>query len=82
MNALSRTFRDEILRAVLGDTARGAKPANAARLNQLAENMASAAEAKSILCAKGHGSADMPMTALARNVPAASPKHARHGGEA
>lgn len=80
MNTLSRTFRDEILRAVLGPDAHKVKPANAARVNQLAEIMAGGAQAKAILCAKGYGSADLPLATIAGNVPAdafCSPRRAR-----
>ena len=62
-------YRAEILRAVLGAGANESKVANIERLNQIAAHLVDCEDAKSILRAKGYGSAGMTFVELARSLP-------------
>lgn len=70
MNALPIChYRDEIVRAVLGEGAIGIVVANNERLGQLATALAQAEAGKSVLCAKGYGRPEMSIDAIVRHVP-------------
>lgn len=62
-------YRDEIVRAVLGDSAIGVVVANPERLGQLAAVLAQAESGKQTLCAKKYGEPNMTIDALASRVP-------------
>jgi hypothetical protein len=68
----ARIFKDEIMRAVLGPDAAGAKPADPVKLDALAGRLMEATTAYSTLRHKGYGSADTGLAATASAVPTAS----------
>lgn len=64
-------YRDEIVRAVLGDDAVGAMAAKPDRLGQLAIALAQAEAAKDLLCKNGYGEPSTPIDAMVLLVPEA-----------
>jgi hypothetical protein len=68
-------YRDEIVRAVFGESAIGAVAANPERLDQLASALAQAERGKEMLCAKHYGEPAMSLDAIVRQVPPAGYVH-------
>jgi hypothetical protein len=66
------SYRDEIVRAVLGEGAIGVRVANRERLGQLAGALAQAETAKQLLCAKGYGCPELSIDEIVRQIPATS----------
>ena len=69
MNAEALIYRNEIIRACMGDRFNECKVADMHRLNQIAEHLAECEHAQTIIRAKGHGTAGMTFVDLARSVP-------------
>jgi hypothetical protein len=65
----TQIYRDEIIRAVLGDRAHEGKVANMTRLTQIAERLAECESAQDILRKKGHGQAGTSIVDVAKAVP-------------
>jgi len=65
------SYRDEIVRAVLGEGAIGVRVANPDRLGKLSAALAQAETGKQFLCAKGYGAPEMSIDAIVRHVPPA-----------
>jgi hypothetical protein len=69
MDTITRIYRDEILRAVLGDKAHEVPVADQAKLDQLATHMADGMEANRFLRARGYGAPGKSVADAARAVP-------------
>lgn len=69
MSDIGDIYKAEILRAVFGPGAHGARVNDPHRLRQLAKRLADTEEAQSILRAKGHGSAGKSLLDIVRSVP-------------
>lgn len=69
MDVIARIYRDEILRAVIGEQANKVPVADQQKLDQLAEHMADGMEANRILRARGYGAPGKSVSDAARSVP-------------
>jgi hypothetical protein len=77
MDSITRIYRDEMVRAVLGDKANETAVADPTKLDQLAEHMSDGAEANRILRARGYGAPGKSVADAARAVPE-SVRHLLH----
>jgi hypothetical protein len=62
-------YRNQIVRAVMGRPAEGAKIANAHELNRICLHLAENEDALSVLVAKGYGGPDMSLVEAIRALP-------------
>lgn len=73
----TQIYRDEIIRAVLGDRAHEGRVANPTRPTQIAEHLAECEAAHDILRKKGHGQAGTSIVDVAKTAPE-NPKQLLH----
>jgi hypothetical protein len=69
MDSITRIYREEILRAVLGKMAHEVPVADQAKLDQLARHMADGMEANNILRGRHYGGLGKSVAEAAREVP-------------